>query len=1225
MKNDTNHLRSSAYQALFNYHPNLLKRGNRLLSKGFVTNLQLAGYEGDPGSPDVVYEVESESEPDYCYHVSINYDTDIYRLIVYCPCFYFEKHEECKHAAAALLDIAHNKGQQSRNISSGKAMFIPDLSVQSLQSAFGKEVIQKARQVVPLLNAAIPAPENGEVKTDIHVDNVAFTIGLSQTKSSAQMEASCSCGKQNCEHIAAVLLSVGQKYGKLAFPESHNWEKEKKEIRDQYGLDENTSAIEFTFEQGRLSHNTLMPGLLPVNEIPDLRKSIEKITPDEKVLEALDNRTIVYFICQLGGYYNQDVQYAVKTGTGKIGKRGSVLKNSIEIIDSPLADREWLSLSDETDQSLAKGLDQFLQIHLLNEQPKKGQRKYNHFKELLPKLKGKQLYWGNSYRSYHTHLDNMNPLAIGEGEISTRIHCHADQEIVTIQTEMFLDGQEIKPDEQHPLNDLLFHYKHKFYPWRSVYDYLAWLIITKNGPVVIARNQWDSFYQNNLAVLSRYVTIQTNKTLMETETLTEVIPSFKIVLGETSGFLLIYPVAIYQNTEVNALEDGLQVFDKNRVITRNKQAEDEFLALITGTHPGFSPDTFQDFFHLSVNKVMENLWFLDFYEVCQQNNIEMYGIDKLKKIQYSPVKPTINYGVSSGTDWFDVNLSVAFDQETVPLKQLRKTVVNNQNLVKLSNGKYGIIPEEWLNRFKAMLRYGKINEEGVQLRKSQFMIIENLFDELKDPDVVKEIMEKKQLLNNFDGIAELPVPKDIKAELRHYQEAGLNWLAFLADTGLGGCLADDMGLGKTLQMISLLVHLKNHDKRKNITNLVVCPTSLVFNWQNELEKFAPKLSYAIHWGSSRSDHKEWKKNDVVITTYGTLVNDIEKFRTLTFDTLVLDESQAIKNPDSLRYKAVCLLKAQRRFVMTGTPIENNTVELYAQMNFLNPGLLGNLSFFRKEFAGAVEQTKDKEKLEELRTLIKPFILRRTKEQVMTELPDKTEVVHYCEMGDEQRKVYDAFRSDFRNRLLGKIEEEGLNKSRFTILEGLTKMRQICDSPALLSTQEGYGNASVKADELTRLITTKIANHKALVFSQFLGMLDIIEQRLSEQGIKYSILTGKTTNRKKAVEAFENDPECRVFLISLKAGGQGLNLVSADYVFLVDPWWNPAVENQAIDRAHRMGQTKKVFAYRMVCKDTVEEKIVELQQRKKQLAEDIITSEQGFVKKLSKSDIEGLFR
>jgi non-specific serine/threonine protein kinase len=326
----------------------------------------------------------------------------------------------------------------------------------------------------------------------------------------------------------------------------------------------------------------------------------------------------------------------------------------------------------------------------------------------------------------------------------------------------------------------------------------------------------------------------------------------------------------------------------------------------------------------------------------------------------------------------------------------------------------------------------------------------------------------------------------------------------------------------------------------------------------------------------------------------------------------------------LRFKAVNLVKAKNRFVMTGTPIENNVTELYAQMQFINPGLLGSLSMFRKEFAGSIDKSRDQVKMEALRTLVTPFILRRTKEKVATELPEKTELVYYCEMKDAQRKVYDAFKNEIREKLMRSIEEEGLAKTRFTILEGLTKMRQICDSPALLGTQEGYGNESVKAEELIGLLNEKMHKHKALVFSQFLGMLNIVEKRLNEEGIKYVKLTGKTRNREKVVEAFEQDDECRVFLISLKAGGTGLNLVSADYVFLIDPWWNPAVENQAIDRAHRIGQTQKVFAYRMICKDTVEEKILKLQEHKKTLSDELIGSDQSFVSSLSSEDIRELF-
>jgi non-specific serine/threonine protein kinase len=372
--------------------------------------------------------------------------------------------------------------------------------------------------------------------------------------------------------------------------------------------------------------------------------------------------------------------------------------------------------------------------------------------------------------------------------------------------------------------------------------------------------------------------------------------------------------------------------------------------------------------------------------------------------------------------------------------------------------------------------------------------------------------------------------------------------------------------------------------------------------------------------------EEIRKHNIIITTYGTLRSDIKVFVQLPLDYAVLDESQAIKNPASKVTKAASLLNAKNRLCMSGTPLQNNTFDVFAQMNFLNPGMLGTMEFFRQEFAIPIDKFGEKEQKDHLRKILYPFILRRTKEQVAKDLPDKTETVLFCEMGDEQRRIYDAYRNEFRNKILGTIEEQGIQKSQLTILQGLMKLRQICDSPAILNEPDPFENHSIKLDEIGREIDENIGNHKALIFSQFLGMLALIKQKLTELNIKFEYFDGSTSapDREKAIQSFQKDDEVRVFLISLKAGGVGLNLTAADYVYIVDPWWNPAVEQQAIDRTHRIGQTKNIFAYRMICKDTIEDKIVQLQERKRTLAKELITDDDGFVKTLTKEDVEYLF-
>jgi SNF2 family DNA or RNA helicase len=447
----------------------------------------------------------------------------------------------------------------------------------------------------------------------------------------------------------------------------------------------------------------------------------------------------------------------------------------------------------------------------------------------------------------------------------------------------------------------------------------------------------------------------------------------------------------------------------------------------------------------------------------------------------------------------------------------------------------------------------------------------------------------------------------------------------LDELGWGGCLADDMGLGKTLQTISFLQFVK--EKYPGSTQLVVCPTSLIFNWENEIQKFCPSIKFYTHYGLQRQFSKTtFDEFDVVLTTYGVIRNDIEELSQYLWQYIILDESQAIKNPDARVTRTILQLQAVNRIILSGTPVQNNTSDLYAQFNFLNPGLLGSREYFNREFANPIDKLGSKEKTVHLKKLIHPFTLRRTKEQVAKDLPDKTITVLWCEMEAEQRKLYNQYRDGYRNKLLKKIDEQGISKSGMDVLEGLLRLRQICDHPALVTKSEEEETSSVKIEELTREIQENAGDHKLLIFSQFTEMLQLIKKQFEKEGITFCYLDGSTPmkQRQEEVTRFQEDESVKAFLISLKAGGVGLNLTVADYVYIVDPWWNPAAEQQAIDRAHRIGQKRKVFAYKMICKDTVEEKILRLQERKKMLADDLIQEDSGFVKNLSREDVEFLF-
>lgn len=664
--------------------------------------------------------------------------------------------------------------------------------------------------------------------------------------------------------------------------------------------------------------------------------------------------------------------------------------------------------------------------------------------------------------------------------------------------------------------------------------------------------------------------------------------------------------------------------DKSNYIERNTEAEEAYLSFLQELHPNFEEQT--HLFYLDPEEALTNFWLLEVISKLNDRGVKVFGLNNLGSIKYNLNKPTFSMNLTSGQDWFDMKIDVQFGDQTASLKDIQKSVLKKSNFVELADGTMGILPKEWVDKYTKYFKLGQIKKDKLEISNFQFNIIDELYEEASvKPDFLVEMYEKKKRLENLSNLTPVKVPTNVKAKLRDYQKDALNWLAFLDENCLGGCLADDMGLGKTLQTLTFLQYLKTKNKKiKSAPHLIVAPTSLIFNWLSEIEKFTPNLSALAFIGSNRDSLRDKiGEHDIVLTTYGSLLKDIEFQKDFDYQYIILDESQAIKNPQSQRYKAVRLLKGYNRLILTGTPIENNTFDLYAQFNFLNPGLLGSVKHFKTTFSDSIDKEQDVYSSELLARIIHPFILRRTKKQVATELPDKTESILWCEMGAEQRKVYDTFKEHYRLKLLKQIEEEGVSNAQVHILEGLTKLRQICNSTALADKKTDYGTSSIKLDELTRNIKSKVAQHKILIFSQFVGMLQLVKQRLEEEGILFEYLDGRTKNREERVDNFQNNDSIRVFLISLKAGGTGLNLTEADYVFLIDPWWNPAVENQAIDRCYRIGQKKNVFAYRMICKDTIEEKIVLLQDKKKAVADDVIRIDRES-KSFNSEDVKLLF-
>ena len=734
----------------------------------------------------------------------------------------------------------------------------------------------------------------------------------------------------------------------------------------------------------------------------------------------------------------------------------------------------------------------------------------------------------------------------------------------------------------------------------------------------------ESFLEQ-IVTLSQIAEIESKEEELPIKDL-EIQPTQKILeLSEAGDHLIVQPKVKYENGEFY-----IPTIERERItgkeglvrLKRDTAYEEAFVEAIAQHDEEWKKQKHLGFYHKHLDNVVNTPWIFTLYAMCKAEDIEIEGYENLERLNYNPNQAAVNISLASGIDWFEGDIDVTYGDQKVELRDLRNAILANDATVRLSDGSRGLLPEEWIERLATIFKNSEIEDDKVLISKMKFNIIDILFEEINDEQLKLEIDYRKRRLLDFDEIEEVPLPDTVKADLRPYQLQGFYWMKFLDDFGFGGCLADDMGLGKTLQVITFLAYKKQQGAG---CNLIVVPKSLIFNWADEIAKFCPDLTYLVYHGNKRKlELKNFEKYDLVISTYGTITNDIEDIKDKEFSYAVLDESQAIKNPNSKRYKAMRLVRATNRLVMTGTPIENQTFDLYAQFNFINPGFFGSSGQFKMHYAEPIDVYGNEAVSSELRKLVKPFLLRRTKEQVAKDLPPKTESIIYCEMTEKQKVIYEAFLQKYKDYVSQKISENGVQRSKMFVIEALLKLRQICNSPALLNEDKKYENESVKIDILMERLGEVIDNHKVLVISQFTSMLALIQERVEAAQIPFSYLDGGTRNRKEMVDQFNNDPSKKVFLLSLKAGGVGLNLATADYVFLIDPWWNPAAEAQAIDRAHRIGQENHVFAYRMICKDSIEEKIQQLQQKKRKVAKDIIQVEEGFIKSLGQDDIMALF-
>ena len=1044
-----------------------------------------------------------------------------------------------------------------------------------------------------------------------------------------QLMVSCECNATPgllCEHEALVLAAIVKRDDLNIFFNAKLRHQKLKKVALDYGL-ENEPGLDSFFnvihENKRISIAPALPSLIPVTtkSLFDLNQQVApaNLVPFNHPLDDAERVTCV--ILRQHKYYKYlfiDLYSAQITKEGKI-------KNPL----SPLNPLDMIWGTDDHQQlKFYTGINKF-QNHLNS---KRSEADLTALRAVVKNPLGYRFYYHNNEVSENITANAVVPVKVS-------LLPPAISLVVNTKEPFFeLAGNLKIADINYALKDLDIRFSYFILLNNTLYlaDNLQTLglidILRKlPGNLLVHQSKFKEFKTQLLTQLEDKISInykhikpatpaqlQQQGFTAETEKI--------IYLSDFGSHVMIIPVMRYGETEIS-VRTKRQIYSidkkgKEFLVQRNDGAELEFTALLIKQHADFLEQLEDDlyYFYLHKRHFLNEDWFLDVFDEWQRNSITILGFNELEGNKLNPHKVKITIRVLSGINWFNSDINVRYGRKKAALKQVYKAVRNKSKYVQLDDGTLGILPADWIEKFTKYFNSGEIVDDSIlRTPKTNYTTIEELYDdEVLDEEVRREISSYREKFANFELIKDVTVSADLKAFLRPYQQQGLNWLNFLDDFNFGGCLADDMGLGKTMQIIAFILSQRN--KVSHNTNLLVVPTSLIFNWQQEVQKFAPSISMHTIYGADRIKNTDgFNDYEIILTSYGTLLTDINFIKMYQFNYIFLDESQNIKNPDSQRYKSVRLLKSRNKIVITGTPVENNTFDLYGQLSFACPGLLGTRQYFRDIYSVPIDKFKSNKRTAELHNKIKPFILRRTKQQVAAELPDKTEMILYCEMQEQQRSIYNAYEKEFRE-YISATTDDVLKKTPMNVLKGLTKLRQICNSPMLLAGEKPPGGESAKIDLLIEQIEGKSPQHKILIFSQFVSMLELIKKELIAKNIAYCMLTGSTRNREAIVNEFQNNAAIRVFLISTKAGGTGLNLTEADYVYIVDPWWNPAVENQAIDRSHRIGQNKNVIAVRLICPGTVEEKIMLMQDSKKELINNLIKTDTLFLKSLSKEDL-----
>jgi hypothetical protein len=1001
----------------------VIRRGKKIYSLGSV---ELVEHDELMGS--IVFRVKDDSYSTF-YKVYIQKYADAKMMNLRCSCPY-NLGEICRHEVAALFrlqDMVDKNMLGSTNMQYNQLHTVAKMKhidLKMIKVLSSPAIYEEAENMLRAVKANILSAVDERVEAELVYNGQTFPLVIQKNEERC-FDTSCMCGESMhplCEHKTLLFLQLLNAYGPNYFDSIRNWDKEKNKLLQIYGYslqDDLEGKFEFTYKDGKPFLKLLDPSIKRVVST-GIKQPVNFITPEVRetpgVLEEVAAKKlglVFNFNAKTYPGFNIDaIQGDADEDNRKYTGKAEAL-DLTKFVNTELFNEDDKILFQQVRKLQETEVNKYLNrnspfsgiweniIHNdgedLPEETKSLITEYLH-----PKLKklfeeqDKNNFVFLLQRSKAFKTANLSEIELSNHFISPVFKVLAVNGHYEIVCMVKLGDDTVSFSKNECQSSLVFLYENILYLWQKPEDVLQAEKFSRQGNIQLSKTNWAEKMQKVILPLTKDYQVEFDKTLVKE--IKSGAPEVKLQLLEKGDYLVFQPVFSYNGFDTKAsFKDTITIPDGDKIliIHRNLEAEEQFISKLEGLHSMFTRHDDNNLV-LKGADVLRNNWFFLFVDAMKEMKIPVYGFEALKNFRFNTARPNTHIHVSSGLDWFDAKVEIEFGEQRVGIADIKRALAGKQSFVQLGDGTLGILPDEWLKRYALLFKVGDGKSDKLRLSRYHMSVIDELYENRDETELSFALDEKFERLREFKNIPEIPAPEGLQHILRPYQVSGYQWLSYLNDVGWGGILADDMGLGKTVQALTMLDYYKNINS--GLKAIVICPTTLIYNWQNEVKKFTPGLTYHIHHGNTRSRNvDELQQHNIIITTYGTLRSDIQLLLKILFDYVILDESQAIKNPSSKVTKAASLLTAKNRLCMSGTPLQNNTFDIFAQMNFLNPGLLGSMEFFRNEFATPIDKFGEQEQKEHLRKLLYPFILRRTKEQVAKDLPEKTETILFCEM------------------------------------------------------------------------------------------------------------------------------------------------------------------------------------------------------------------------------------